>query len=89
MGPVRFIQKQQNTKYHIADRVTSKIGGVTHTTILSVRFIRSELRDYCEDGIFRAECPMGEIVVVEEAQFGRMELGTCLQLDIGFMNCYR
>ena len=52
-------------------------------------FIHLELRDYCADGSFHAECPAGEIVVVEEAQFGRMELGTCLTLDIGFMNCFR
>ena len=51
--------------------------------------IYSELRDYCQDGIFHAECPLGEIIVMEEAQFGRMELGTCLLLNIGFMNCFR
>ena len=52
-------------------------------------YLHTVLRDYCENGNFYAECPTGEIVVVEEAKFGRMELGTCLKLDIGFMNCFR
>ena len=51
--------------------------------------IHSELRDYCQEDSFHAECPMGEIVVIVEARFGRMELGTCLKLDIGFMDCLR
>ena len=52
-------------------------------------FRDAELRDYCEDDIFHAECPVGEVVDVEEALYGRMKLGTCLTLNIGFMNCFR
>ena len=45
--------------------------------------------DYCVGTGFTAECPTGEILLMQEAIYGRMELGTCLTLDIGFMNCQR
>ena len=47
------------------------------------------LRDYCEKDTFEAECSPGEIVVIEEARYGRMELGTCLVNDFGYLNCFR
>ena len=47
------------------------------------------LRDYCETDFFQAECPHGQIIMVEEARYGRMELGTCIIADFGYLNCYR
>ena len=47
------------------------------------------MQDYCEKDVFEAECPAGKIIVIEEARYGRMELGTCLVTDIGYLNCYR
>ena len=46
------------------------------------------LHDYCEKDFFQAECPPGQIVIVEEARYGRMELGTCIIADFGYLNCY-
>ena len=47
------------------------------------------LRDYCETDTFRAHCPHGEVVLMQEARYGRMGVGTCLEIDIGFMGCFR
>ena len=49
----------------------------------------TDLRDYCEQDIFHAECPDGEVVLMQEARFGRMGLGSCIKYDYGSMNCYR
>ena len=62
---------------------------VIYSDKLVVYILHTELRDYCVKDIFHAECPMGEVIEVEEAQYGRMKLGTCLKLDIGFMDCFR
>ena len=49
----------------------------------------SVLQDYCENDSFQAECPHGNIVIIEEARYGRMELGTCILADFGYLNCFR
>ena len=47
------------------------------------------LRDYCKLDYFIAECPFGSVVLMVEAWYGRLELGTCLTIDIGYMDCSR
>ena len=47
------------------------------------------LHDYCEKDFFPAECPPGQIIIIEEARYGRMELGSCIIADFGYLNCYR
>ena len=47
------------------------------------------MRDYCDIDIFEARCPRGEVILMQEATYGRMELGTCLTIDVGFMGCFR
>jgi len=39
--------------------------------------------------VFRAECADGEVVVVDEARYGRMSLGRCVELDLGYIGCQR
>ena len=47
------------------------------------------MADYCFEDGFYAECPAGEILIIEEAKYGRMQLGKCIKLDLGYMNCQR
>ena len=47
------------------------------------------LQDYCDTDYFQAECPHGAVVVIKEARFGRMALGTCLTEDYGHLDCYK
>ena len=49
----------------------------------------SELRDYCERETFHAYCSNSKVVLMQEAIYGRMDLGTCLTVDLGFMGCFR
>ena len=57
--------------------------------ITTYLFYHTVLRDYCLVDDFIAECPIGSIIMMEEARFGRMQLGTCLTRDIGYMDCSR
>lgn len=37
--------------------------------------------------VFHAECAVGEVVVMERARFGRMELGRCVTRNYGYIGC--
>ena len=45
--------------------------------------------DYCDTEVFRAECSDGELIVIEKALYGRMKLGRCVEIDIGYLGCQR
>ena len=34
--------------------------------------------EYCEDELFTAECQRDEVILVESALYGRMQLGRCV-----------
>ena len=46
------------------------------------------MRDYCDKDTFQAHCERSEVVLMQEALFGRMELGTCLTIDF-LLGCFR
>ena len=45
------------------------------------------IRDYCQFEEFKAECPEGEVIQMTHANYGRMELGRCVEADLGFVGC--
>ena len=47
------------------------------------------LRDYCEDATFTTTCKENEVAVMQEAWYGRMEVGDCLSVDYGNIGCSR
>lgn len=38
-----------------------------------------ELHDICQWHTFNATCPYGEVIIMDQAYYGRMKLGTCIQ----------
>ena len=42
---------------------------------------------YCEGEIFSAECGGDEVIIMETALYGRMQLGRCLKYDYGNIGC--
>ena len=62
---------------------------IYHPLYCTYLFHHAVLRDYCLVDEFIAECPTGSIIMMEEAQYGRMQLGTCLKRDFGYMDCSR
>lgn len=47
----------------------------------------SDAEEYCLPEVFHAECAVGEVVVMERARFGRMELGRCVTRNYGYIGC--
>ena len=45
------------------------------------------IQEYCQWEVFNASCSRGEVIVIQAAQYGRMELGRCLLRDYGYIGC--
>ena len=41
----------------------------------------------CELHELDAKCPDGDVIVVEAAKYGRMEMGECVKVDMGYLGC--
>jgi len=47
----------------------------------------ADCSEYCQFEAFNATCPKGQLVVVDEARYGRQRLGRCVTRDYGFIGC--
>ena len=46
-----------------------------------------DCREYCQFETFNASCQANQVVVIEEARYGRLQLGRCVTRDYGFLGC--
>jgi hypothetical protein len=46
------------------------------------------VEEICHFQFFEANCNLGEIVLMEQALYGRMQLGNCVQTNFGYVGCY-
>lgn len=44
--------------------------------------------DYCDTEVFRAECADGEVIIMQKALYGRLKIGRCVEMDLGYIGCY-
>ena len=44
-------------------------------------------KDYCNMETFNATCRRDEIIIVNEAQYGRMNIGRCVKGNYGYLGC--
>ena len=45
-------------------------------------------KDYCNSDMFRPRCASrADVIVMRNATFGRMETGTCVKMEFGFVGC--
>ena len=44
--------------------------------------------EYCETEIFEASCSDTEVVYMTRALYGRMRIGRCISMDLGFAGCW-
>ena len=44
-------------------------------------------REYCQFELFNASCPANQVIVMEDAQYGRLRTGRCVSRDYGYMGC--
>ena len=42
-------------------------------------------QEYCQWEKFHAECASDEVVIMERATYGRMQLGRCVDKDLGYL----
>ena len=49
--------------------------------------MHSGAEEYCLPEVFHAECAATEIILMERAAFGRMELGRCVTRNYGHVGC--
>jgi len=43
--------------------------------------------DICMSENFHGSCPDRSVIVIQSASFGRMKLGRCIEVDVGYMGC--
>ena len=43
--------------------------------------------EYCHREIFNATCETNEVIVMQMARYGRMSLGKCIKIDLGYLGC--
>ena len=47
----------------------------------------SDAQEFCEGESFSGQCSRDEVVVLQSAQYGRMQLGRCVQMNMGYIGC--
>jgi len=47
----------------------------------------TDMKDYCQGDTFQARCSYDEVIEMQRALYGRMELGRCVELDMGYIGC--
>ena len=48
----------------------------------------SVTEEVCETETYIATCEASSVIAVTEALYGRMNLGRCLNIDLGYIGCY-
>jgi len=43
--------------------------------------------DYCDTEVFKAECSLGDVIIMDRAVYGRMSLGRCVEMNLGYIGC--
>ena len=43
--------------------------------------------EFCDTEVFRADCPDDHVIILTHARYGRMEIGRCVQMALGYVGC--
>ena len=52
-------------------------------------FTCSDVKEYCQDESFTANCPSNQVILMESARYGRMKIGRCVQQSLGYLGCIK
>ena len=55
-------------------------------TVLNLR-LNSAAKEYCQFESFNISCSLNQVIVMEDARYGRLQLGRCVNRDYGFIGC--
>ena len=50
-------------------------------------FTFAGVREFCEGEAFNGQCSKDEVVIIQSALYGRMRLGRCVQMNMGYLGC--
>ena len=45
------------------------------------------MKEYCQFETMRASCQQDEVIIMQNATYGRMRLGRCVIADLGYVGC--
>ena len=65
--------------------VKSRLAISSPDEFLIMQYIGAE--EYCQFDTFNVTCPTGQVIVISEAQYGRLRIGRCVSRDYGFLGC--
>jgi len=61
---------------------------MTALMVTEMSCLRTECREYCQFETFNASCSgEDQVVLMDEARYGRLRLGRCVTHDYGFLGC--
>nr|UCK81589.1 Gal-binding and CUB domains containing protein 1 [Arenicola marina] len=60
---------------------------VTCCLIQSTTSNNLETREVCDPGVFSGHCGNDQVIAMKSARYGRMRLGRCVKLDLGYLGC--
>jgi len=49
--------------------------------------VAADFHEVCQWESFKARCPKNEVIMVEQARYGRMQLGRCIKENFGYLGC--
>ena len=85
------INVQESMKVHTVKKNTIIIYiliNKVHIYILTISLLSpTETGDYCLTESFQGSCSEDEVIMMDEALYGRMSLGRCVKTDFGFVGC--
>lgn len=47
----------------------------------------SEPHEFCSHEVFNATCRPNEVLMIQSASYGRLRLGRCVKIGLGFLGC--
>ena len=59
----------------------------TERSVRNILFMFSDTVDYCHEETFNANCLADEVILMTSALYGRMRMGDCVKIDMGFIGC--
>ena len=51
----------------------------------AIQYSVGESAQYCEDESFNADCPNDEVIIINKAEYGRMNTGKCISDQYAFL----
>ena len=86
-APIHLITSSHLLHYISPQYIQSSCFLLDLFSILMYALIFFSADEYCQSDMFEPACGSDEVIVMQTAQYGRIQLGKCLTENFGFMDC--